>query len=109
MDSEIGVVTLISEERGNSGSSVRSIVVSKLRKGQEFRPVILLIIAVHSDVLFEGLIDTFGLAVAFRVVPRGKVEFHVQCFSERPEEMGDKLRTSVQSDVGRDTVFREDV
>ena len=64
MNGEIRVVTFVGEERRNSGSSVWSIIVSELCQWKQAGPIILLIVAVHLEVLFEGLIDTFCLAVA---------------------------------------------
>ena len=47
---------------------MRSIVVCKLSEGEEVDPVVLLIVDVHPKVLFQDLVDPFGLAVSLRVV-----------------------------------------
>ena len=72
------MIPLVGIERGNGGSRTRSIVVSKLRKREQCEPVVLLIVAVDPDVLFQGLGSALGLTVTFRMVPLGKVQLHVQ-------------------------------
>jgi len=76
------VISLVGKERGYTGGDVGSIVVCKLCKGQEFRPVVLLVITKYLEILFKCLIGSFCLSVTFRVVSGGKMEFHVWCFSE---------------------------
>ena len=53
------------------------------------------------NVLFQGLVRPFGLTIAFRVVARCEVQAHVQCLTERPEEVRDEFGAS----VGRDVVW----
>ena len=77
MNSDIGVVTFVGEKRGNSGRSHGSIVVSELTKREEARPVVLLVVTEDPKVLLEGLIEPFGLSVAFWVITRGEVNLHV--------------------------------
>jgi hypothetical protein len=43
------------------------------------------------------------------MISGGKVESHVQGFSEGTEKMGNKLRTSVRGNMGGNTVFGEHV
>ena len=59
----------------------RGIVISKLCDRKQIRPIVLLVVAIYSEVLFQGLIHSFSLSVALRVITGGKVEFHVQGFS----------------------------
>ena len=109
VDGESGVVTLVGEEGRDSGCGVRSVVVRKLRKREEFGLVVLLIVAVNTEVLFQGLVDALRLTVAFGVVTGSEVELHVESFPEGAEEVGDKLRTSVGGDVRRNFVLGEDM
>lgn len=81
------MVALVSEERGYSSGSVRSIVVCKFSEGKEFRPVVLLVVAVDPKVLFKCLVHAFSLTVAFRVIVRGEMEVNVEGLSEGAEEM----------------------
>ena len=73
----VGMISLVGKEWGYASSGVGSIVVCELCKGQEFRPIVLLVVTKHSEVLFKCLISLFCLSVAFRVVSGGKVEFHI--------------------------------
>jgi len=56
------VITFVCEEGGNSSSCTRCIIVHELCEWQEFCPVVLLVIAVTSEVLFECLVGLLGLA-----------------------------------------------
>ena len=103
------MVTLVSKEGGNTSSGARSIIVSELHQREEFGPVVLLIIAIDSNVLFQGLIHSFGLSVGFGMITGGEMGFHIESCSERSEEVGYKLRASVGSDVRRNTMFRENL
>jgi hypothetical protein len=67
----------------------------------------LLIITVDPEVLLKGLVGAFGLSVAFRVVSRGKMKGHIQCFSEGMEEVGDELRAPVRCNMGWNSMLRE--
>jgi len=49
---------------------------------QRLRPVVLLVIAVDAEVLFECLVGSLCLAIALQVVTGGEVEAHVEGFSE---------------------------
>ena len=77
MNSNIGVITFVGEKWRNSGRSHGSIVVSKLTKREEAGPVVLLVIAEDPKVLLKGLIEPFGLSVAFQVITGGEVNLHV--------------------------------
>ena len=109
VDGKVRVIPLVGIEWGNGGSRAWSIVVSKLREWEQHEPVVLLIVAVDLDVLFQGLISVLGLTITFRMVPRGEVQFHVQGRAKRSEEVRDELRTPIASYMGRDTMLREDV
>ena len=109
VDGKVRVIPLVGIERGNSGSRTWSVVVSKLREREQREPVVLLIVAVDLDVLFQGLVSVLGLTITFRMVPRGKVQLHVQGRAKRSEEVQDELRTPITSYMGRDPVLREDV
>jgi hypothetical protein len=76
------VVTFVGKERGNSSSSARSIVVSEFRKRKESEPIVLLVIAEYSEVLFQSLIDTFCLSITFGMIAGGEVKLHVESFSK---------------------------
>jgi len=68
VNSDVWMISLISEEWRNTGSSTRSIIVGKLHKREEFRPVVLLIVTIYMEVLLECLICAFSLTITFGVV-----------------------------------------
>ena len=68
VDGKVWVIPLVGIEWGNSGSHTRSVVVSKLQEQEQCEPVVLLIVAVDPDVLFQGLISVLGLTITFRMV-----------------------------------------
>jgi len=74
---------------------------------EEFGPIVLLIVAIDSNILFQDLIHLFSLFISFRMITRGEVEFHIQSCSERSEEVGYKLGASVRSNVRWNTMLRE--
>src|ERR1700730_9569056 len=105
----IRMITLVREEWGNPRSGARSIVVGEFRQGQEFGPVVLLIIAVTMEVLFQRLVSSFRLSVALRVIPRGEVQGHIEDLAQRAEKTRDELGAMIGGDVRQDSMFRQDV
>src|SRR5437016_905250 len=105
MDGEVRMISFISEERGNSRGSTGSVIVSKFSKWEQSIPIILLIITKYPEVLFQGLICTFCLAIAFRMITGGKMELHVECFSEGTENPGDEFRSTIGGDMFWNSVF----
>src|ERR1700719_1808058 len=103
------MITLLLKEWGNPRSGARSIVVGEFRQGQEFGPVVLLIIAVTTEVLFQRLVSLLCLSVALRVIPRSEVQGHIEDLAQRAEKTRDKLGAVIGGDVRWDSVFREDV
>jgi hypothetical protein len=101
------VIALISEERRHAGRGTQSIVVSKLRKWKKSGPVVLLVVAVHPEMLFEHLVGAFGLAVALGVVTGSEMEFHVKGLAQGTEEMRNELRAPIRGDVTGYSVLRE--
>jgi len=99
------VVAFIGEEGGDSGSVTWSVVVGEFRDRKERGPVVLLIVAVAVEVLFQRLVNAFGLAVAFRLISRSEVKLYVEGFTESAEEVGDKFGTAVGGDVEWYSVF----
>jgi len=68
VNSNVWMIFLISKEWGNTGSSTQSIIVGKLYKRWEFRPVVLLVVTIYTEVLLESLICVFSLSITFGVV-----------------------------------------
>ena len=53
MNSEVQVITLVGKEGCNASSGTQSIVVSELSQWKEFGPVVLLVVAIDSGILFQ--------------------------------------------------------
>jgi len=70
---KFGMKTLVSEERGDHGRRVRHVIVCKLGQGKEVDPIVLLVVDIHPKILFQDLVDPFGLAVSLRVIGSRKV------------------------------------
>ena len=68
MDGKVRVIPLVGIEWGNGGSCAWSVVVSKLCEREQCEPVVLLIVAVDPDVLFQGLVSAPILTITFRMV-----------------------------------------
>ena len=68
-------------------------------------PVILLVVAVHMQILFQSLICSFSLPIAFGVISRSEVKLHIQSLSERSEKMGNELRSAVRCDMSGNSMF----
>ena len=59
MDVEGRVVTLVSEEGRHTGRGIQGVVVGEFGKEKEVCPIVLLIRAIVSEVLFQGLVGMF--------------------------------------------------
>ena len=81
VDGEVGVIALIGEEGGYACGSTRRVVVGEFRKRKEFRPIVLLVVAVDLKVLLECLVGTLGLTIPLGVITRGEMQAHVQSFT----------------------------
>ena len=75
------MITFVSKERGNTSSGSRSIIVSEFRQREEFGQIVLLIVAIDLNILFQGLICSLGLSICFGVITGGGVEFPIQSCS----------------------------
>ena len=101
MDCEVGVVSLVSKERRHSGSCARSVIVCEFCEWKEVSPVVLLIVAINSEVLLQCLVRAFCLSISFGVMSGREMKLHVQGFSQGSEEVRNELGTTIGSDVGR--------
>ena len=72
------MVALVGKEWSYSSRGVRSIVVSELRNWKKVEPIVLLIVVIDLEVLFQGLVHAFGLSVTLGVISGGEVELHVK-------------------------------
>ena len=109
MDRDCRIVTLVGEEGGDAGRSVRSVVESEFRKRKESVPIVLLIRAVDADILFNSLIHTFRLTVSLRMITGSIMDLHIEKFAQRPEEGSNEFGAPVTRNMCRNTVFGKDV
>lgn len=72
-DFETGVVAKVGKERSHADRRVIGIVVGELGERKKVVPIILEIVAVSTEILFQGLVDSLGLAVGFWMEGCGKV------------------------------------
>ena len=103
------MVALIGIEGHNTGGCTWCIVVCELSEWEQAKPIVLLVIAVDLDVLFQSLISSFGLSVTIRMITGGEVKLHVESETERLEEVRIEFGTSVGSNVAWDTMLQKDV
>ena len=82
VDGKVQMLAFVGEERRDTDSRARSIVVGKFHKRKECEPVVLLVIAEYPEVLFQCLVGLFCLSVTFGMVSGGEVKLHVECLSE---------------------------
>jgi len=76
------MVAFVGRERRDTSGSARSIVISEFCKWEEVSPVVLLVVAIDAEALFQSLVSMLGLAITFRMVTRGKVQSDVESLSE---------------------------
>ena len=68
VNSNVWMISLIGKKWRNTSSSTQSIIIGKLHKRQKFRPVILLVITIYTEVLLKSLVCVFGLSITFGMV-----------------------------------------
>src|SRR6266481_2685973 len=83
----VGMVPLVGKEWCGAGSGARGVVVCELCEGQEAGPVVLLVVAVHPEVLLEGLISALSLPITFRMIAGCEVQLHIEGHAQGPEEV----------------------
>jgi hypothetical protein len=65
----------------------------------------LLVTAVHAEILFNGLVETFSLSISFWVVTGGVVNLCVQGLAQGTEEVGDEFGSAITSDMCGNSMF----
>ena len=60
-------------DRGDLCCGARGVVVRELAKWEEPVPVVLLVVTVDLDILFQDLVSVLSLPVTFRMVTQGEV------------------------------------
>ena len=67
------MVSFVSKEQGDSRGGIRGIIIGEFGDGKQIRPIVLLVVAIYSEVLFQGLIHSFVQSIAL-VITGGKME-----------------------------------
>ena len=104
-----GMVSVVGEERSLAGRGMDGVVVSELGEGEELLPVVLLVVAEGTQVLFEDLVDALGLAVGLWVERRGHVGLDVEESEEVSPEAGGEDLVAVGHDVSWEAVETVDI
>ena len=99
------MVSLVSKEQSCPSGCAFGIFVSELGNREPTGPVVLLEITVDAEVLFQGLVYTFGLTVCLWMITGGEVQADPEKCAKRTEKVGDELGTSVRGDMCWDSVF----
>ena len=71
------VIAFVGVEWRDTSGSMWSVVICKFCKRKKHTPIILLKVNVHSEILFESLINSFSLSISFRMITGGEVNTHV--------------------------------
>ena len=73
MDGNVQMIIFVCVKGGDPGGGARGIIVSEFWEGKYIQPIMLLIVTIHLEVLFQCLVGPLGLAVAFWMVTQGEV------------------------------------
>ena len=77
---------MLAKKQGCTGRRLWGIIVRKLCQWEEVRPIVLLVIDVHPDVLLKDLIGALHLAIGLRMVCGAEVGLNSkECAEGGPE------------------------
>jgi len=82
VDCDVRVVAFVGKEGGDTCGCTRGVVKCELHKWEEFGPIVLLVVTVDLEVLFESLVHLLGLTISFWVIARGEMQGHSEGFSK---------------------------
>ena len=71
------MITLISVKRRDTCGSIRGVVIGEFGDRKERIPVVLLVGAVHAEVLLKGLVSSLGLTISLRMMAGGEMEVNL--------------------------------
>ena len=64
----VWMIPFIHENLKDTSNSAENIIESKFHKSKKFRLVVLLVVIIYSEVLFQSLISSFCLPISFQVI-----------------------------------------
>ena len=109
LDSGMGVVSIIGIEGRRPGRCMRGIVVRELCERKQLAPVVLRAVTEDMYVLFQDLINSFGLSITLGVIGCGSISFDIAEFKEVLGKLGNKLRTTVGHNILGEAVVLENM
>ena len=74
-DQEGRVIAIVCKEGIDLGTRVDSIIISKLCQRQQFCPIVLPVVAIESQILFQCLVCPFCLSIHLWTIGSGEVQF----------------------------------
>jgi hypothetical protein len=77
VNNDTRMITLVSEERCDTSRHVQSVVICEFHERQECGLVILMVVAVHVNILLKHLVSMLSLPVGFRVITRSEMQTDV--------------------------------
>jgi hypothetical protein len=85
------------------------VVVAELGDRKEAFPVVLLVVTVHADVLFDELVDSFGLTISLRVEGGRHVDLSAKKALKGAPKFAVEDRTAIGDDIVGCTVSADDI
>ena len=96
---DIRVISLVSKEQRYFHGCTQSVIVSEFHEWKKSTPIVLLVVAVYVEILFQSLVGAFSLSVAFWVICGSEMKSHIESFSKRSEEVPYKFCSMVGGDM----------
>src|SRR5277367_3342273 len=109
VDHELGMEAVVGVKRRTVDRGLMRVVVRKFGERQEIRPIVLLIVAIDAEILFDGLVHTFSLTVSLGVESRRQSTLQIHHGCKRIPKMRCEDRSTVGDKRFRDAVQANDV
>ena len=109
VDGEARMVTVVGIKRRVIGGFLNGVVVCEFGDREEGDPVVLLVVAVDAEILFDDLVHAFGLAVSLRVERGGQTRLGTEEFREGCPELRGEDRSTIGHEGFWEAVESDDV
>ena len=109
IDRELWMKAVVGIERRTVDRGLMRVVVRKFGERQEIRSIVLLIVAIDAEILFDGLVHTFSLTVSLGMKCRRQSTLQIHHGCKRIPEMRREDRSTVGDKRFRDAVQANDV
>ncbi|KAG6874105.1 hypothetical protein C0993_000827, partial [Termitomyces sp. T159_Od127] len=107
--SELEVVIFISIKGRHSSGGMGGVVLGELCQGQFHAPVVLQVVNIEAEVLLQGLVHLFSLAINFQVVDNGEVSLYLEGLTQRLPEPGHEKKAVIKYNVIWKSMLGEDM